>query len=131
MLEQLRAELGDRVEALPADLADRATGLSLAERAGDVDVLVANAALPASGALLDFEPDEIDRALDVNLRAPIQLARALAPAMVERGLGHLVFISSLSGKATAPAARSTRPPSSACGGWRSGCARISKARASA
>ena len=68
-------------------------------RAGRVDVLVANAALPASGALLDFEPGHIDRALDVNLRAPTQLARALAPAMVERGSGHLVFISSLSGKA--------------------------------
>ena len=41
---------------------------------------------------------EIDRALDVNLRAPIQLTRALMPGMVDRRRGHLVFISSLSGK---------------------------------
>src|SRR5207247_2243219 len=43
-------------------------------------------------------PAEIDRALDVNLRAPIQLARALVPPMLERRSGHLVFISSLAGK---------------------------------
>ena len=52
-----------------------------------MDVLVANAALPASGRVEDFEPDQIDRALDVNLRAPIQLTRALLPGMLERAAG--------------------------------------------
>ena len=65
-------------------------------------MLVANAALPATGLLSDLTQEEIDRMLDVNLRAPIALARALAPAMQARGRGHLVFISSLSGK-SAPA----------------------------
>ena len=41
--------------------------------------------------------------LEVNLRAPIALARALAPGMVGRRRGHLVFISSLSGKTASPA----------------------------
>ena len=98
LLEGLCAELGDRAEALPADLGDSADVAALSDRAGAVDVLVANAGLPASGPLLGFEHDQIDRALDVNLRAPLHLARALAPAMVERGAGHLVFVSSLSGK---------------------------------
>jgi len=102
VLEGLASELGDRVETLVADLADPSAVAALPERAGQVDVLVANAALPASGPLLGFEHDEIDRALDVNLRAPLQLARALTPAMIERGAGHLVFISSLSGKAASP-----------------------------
>jgi uncharacterized protein len=97
-LEELRSELGARAEVLAADLADPAAAAELAERAGAVEVLVANAALPASGALAGFEPDELDRALNVNLRAPMQLTRALVPGMVERGRGHLVFVSSLSGK---------------------------------
>ena len=102
VLEQLCAGLGSRAEALPADLSDRNEVAALAERAGAVDVLVANAAVPASGPLLEFTEDELDRALDVNLRAPIHLARALAPDMVKRGSGHLVFVSSLSGKAASP-----------------------------
>lgn len=99
LLEQLRAGLGGGAEAVPADLAARGEVAELAERAGAVDVLVANAGLPGSGPLDDFTPEEIDRALDVNLRAPMQLTRALVPGMVERGRGHLVFVSSLSGKA--------------------------------
>jgi uncharacterized protein len=102
VLGELQASLGDRAEALPADLAERDGPARLAEAAGAVDVLVANAALPASGRLEDFAPEEIDRALDVNLRAPVQLARALLPGMLERGHGQLVFLSSLSGKAASP-----------------------------
>jgi uncharacterized protein len=95
-LERIAATLGGRPEAIPADLTYDAA--ALAERAGAVDVLVANAALPASGPIEDFSPEEIDRALDVNLRAPIQLTRALVGGMVERGSGHIVLVSSLSGK---------------------------------
>lgn len=97
-LESLQAELGSDVELAPADLGDHSAVEALVGRAGAIDVLIANAALPASGRFDSFSVDEIDRSLDVNLRAPIQLARALAPAMAERGAGHLVFISSLSGK---------------------------------
>jgi short-subunit dehydrogenase len=97
-LEELRAELGDGVHTLPFDLAGAASAAGLAEQAGEVDVLVANAALPGSGRYDDFSADEMDRALDVNLRAPMQLARGLGPAMERRGEGHIVFVSSLSGK---------------------------------
>lgn len=102
VLVRLADELGERAEVLPSDLADRAAVSALAERAGDVDLLVANAGLPASGPLLSFEPEQLDRALDVNLRAPMHLARALAPAMVERRSGHLVFMSSTAGKVASP-----------------------------
>jgi short-subunit dehydrogenase len=71
-------------------------------RAGQVDVLVANAGLPASGQLTSFSPEELDRALAVNLRAPVMLARLLAGPMCDRGHGHLVFVSSLNGKAATP-----------------------------
>jgi uncharacterized protein len=96
VLEPLAQRLGGR--ALGVDLAVREEVERLAQEAGEVDVLVANAALPGSGRLEGYEVDAIDRVLDVNLRAPIVLARLLVPAMVSRGAGALVFVSSLSGK---------------------------------
>jgi short-subunit dehydrogenase len=98
VLETLAGELGGRAEVVASDLCDRQAVRDLVERAGRIDVLVANAALPGSGEVVEYSPEEIDRAVDVNLRAPMQLARALVPPMVERGSGHLVFVSSMSGK---------------------------------
>lgn len=97
-LEQLRSELGGGPVLEPADLAEPGAATDLAERAGRIDLLVANAALPASGPLEGFSSEEIDRAIAVNLRVPAQLARVMAPAMRERGSGHLVFIGSMSGR---------------------------------
>jgi NADP-dependent 3-hydroxy acid dehydrogenase YdfG len=96
VLEPLAHRLGGR--ALGVDLADRDAVVRLGQDAGEVDVLVANAALPGSGRLEGYEVGAIDRVLDVNLRAPIVLARLLAGPMVARGAGALVFVSSLSGK---------------------------------
>ena len=89
--------------AVACDLANRDDVDRLLAEAGEVDVLVANAALPASGELTELTQEEIDRMLEVNLRAPIALARALAVGMIERGRGHMVFVSSLAGKAASPA----------------------------
>jgi short-subunit dehydrogenase len=97
VLEPLAAEVGGR--AVAVDLADPAAPERLLADAGQVDVLVANAGLPATGGLHSFSEEEIDRALTVNLRSPIMLAHALAPGMVERRRGHLVFMSSLAGRA--------------------------------
>ncbi len=82
-----------------ADLAADGEAVRLLEQAGDLDGLVANAGLPASGRLDHFSQEEIGRALRVNLEAPVRMARELAPAMAERGRGHLVFVSSISGRA--------------------------------
>lgn len=101
VLTPLADELG--AQAIAADLADRRDLERLAAAAAAVDVLIANAALPASGAVLDLSQAQIDTMLEVDLRAPIALTRALAPAMASRGRGHIVLISSLSGKAAAPA----------------------------
>jgi short-subunit dehydrogenase len=102
-LEQQAAALpGSGHAVLPADLAEPGAADRLAEEAGAVDVLVANAGLPAAGWLSDFSSEQVSRALRVNLEAPMLLARALFPAMLERGSGHLVFVSSLSGKSASP-----------------------------
>jgi uncharacterized protein len=96
VLEPLAQEVGGR--ALAVDLAERDAVERLAQEAGEVEILVANAALPAAGTVDDFTLGEIDRALDVNLRAPIALAKLLSAPMAARGHGHLVFTSSLSGR---------------------------------
>jgi short-subunit dehydrogenase len=96
-LDELAHELGAR--AVAADLAERGELERLLIAAGEIDILIANAALPASGRLLALQAQDVDRAIEVNLRAPVALAHRLAPAMVARGSGHLVFIGSLSAKA--------------------------------
>jgi short-subunit dehydrogenase len=99
-LDPLAQELGARV--VVADLSRREDVDRLAQEAGPVDVLISNAGLPSGGLLGELTQEEIDRMLEVNLRAPIALTRALTPGMVERRRGHVVFISSLQGKAATP-----------------------------
>jgi short-subunit dehydrogenase len=96
VLEPLAVELGGR--AIIADLADRDAVPALMEESGPVDILVANAGLPASGLLTEYAIDAVDRVLDVNLRVPVVMARLAAGEMVSRRRGHLVFVSSVSGK---------------------------------
>jgi short-subunit dehydrogenase len=100
VLAPLAEELDAR--AIAVDLVEAGEVDRLVSEAGDVDIVIANAALPATGALDSFTMQEIDRALAVNLRAPIALTHALLPAMIARGRGHLVYVSSLSGKAATP-----------------------------
>ena len=97
VLDPLAAETGAR--AVAVDLTDAAAVERLAAEHRDVDVLVANAGLSASGHVLSFGVEEIDRALAVNLRAPMVLARVIGERMAERHSGHIVFMSSLNGKA--------------------------------
>ncbi len=100
ILEQLAHELGG--EVLQADLEDPKAPLKMAEAAGDVDVVVANAGLPASDPFEFYSEEDIERIMRVNLLAPTQMARVFLPKMVEKGKGHFVFVSSLSGKAATP-----------------------------
>ena len=93
---------GEDHRVLVADLAEDGGAERLAEAAVGADILVANAGLPGSGWLAEYSAEEVKRALRVNLEAPMLLARALFPAMLERGSGHLVFVSSLSGKSATP-----------------------------
>jgi short-subunit dehydrogenase len=102
-LEELAADLpGSGHSVLPADLAEPDAAERLAAEAAGTEILIANAGLPAAGKLDDFTPEQVKRALRVNLEAPILMARALYPSMVDAGSGHLVFVASLSGKAASP-----------------------------
>lgn len=99
-LDELAASTG--ADVLVGDLTDRNGLDSLLDAAASTDILVSNAALPATGPLHDFTVEQIDRALDVNLRAPLLLARAASTAMAKRGDGHIVFMSSMGAKLVGP-----------------------------
>ena len=96
-LRQVATSVGaDRV--VVADLSRREEVASLPERAGHIDILVASAAVPAMGELADFTVEQIDRAVDVNLRSAIVLANRLLPSMLSRRSGHIVLLASMHGK---------------------------------
>jgi short-subunit dehydrogenase len=95
-LTKLARELGES-RVIAADLSLAGEPERLAREGGHVDVLVSNAGLPASGELKTFSIAELDRALGVNLRAGMVLARQLLPAMLRRKSGHMVFMSSIAG----------------------------------
>ncbi|MBO0705971.1 MAG: SDR family NAD(P)-dependent oxidoreductase [Candidatus Dormibacteraeota bacterium] len=97
-LESLTRELvGSR--GIAADLTRRGDLRRLVTQAGPVDILVANAGVPGHGAFEETSLDDLDAILEVNLRAPMRLARLLLPAMLERGGGHIVLMASMAGQA--------------------------------
>jgi dehydrogenase/reductase SDR family member 4 len=68
------------------------------EAFGGVDILVNNAAAnPVFGPVVDTTPEAFDKIVDVNLKAPFQLAQALYPGMKTRGGGSIINIASVGG----------------------------------
>jgi uncharacterized protein len=100
VLERVAGEVQGR--CVVADLRDGVQ--RVVDECGDVDILVNAAGGGGAGELTSYSLEELDRVIDVNLRAPVALARLLGARMVERGSGHIVFISSLAGKTAHPGA---------------------------
>lgn len=95
-LEPLRALATEtKAELVVADLSDPAEVARVIDLSGDIDVFISNAALPGAGRVESLSVEDVERAVAVNLRAPMVMARCLAAHMVERGRGHIVFVSSL------------------------------------
>jgi 3-oxoacyl-[acyl-carrier protein] reductase len=69
--------------------------LGVARRQGRLDVLVNNAATGADGLLTLMGPDEIHRAIAVNLEGAVHLTHACARVMLAREGGSIVSISSV------------------------------------
>lgn len=99
-LEQLAAELpGVGHRAVVADLGTDEGPQKLLADAGDVEVLVANAGIGGGPALERNDAGALRTVARVNLEVPMLLAAGVRGGMVDRGEGHMVFVSSLAGKA--------------------------------
>lgn len=113
--ERARAlcEQGATAYARVCDVSDPAAVDELRDwtssEAGDVNVLINNAALPglrngAKVAVSETTLDEWHACVGVNLTGPFLLCRAFAPAMVAQGWGRIVNISSAAGRTFVPLA---------------------------
>lgn len=83
--------------ALRADLSSRAEVQDLAERAGEIDLLVNNAGLQHVSPVESFDPAKWDLLLAIMLTAPFLLTRALLPGMYARKWGRIVNVASVHG----------------------------------
>ncbi len=87
-----------RVEALVSDLAapgaPQALASTLRERGLEVGLLVNNAGFGSYGPFIEQSPERQAAMVNLNCRAPVELTHALLPAMLARGRGGLVFVSS-------------------------------------
>ena len=93
---------GGRARFVAADLTDPAALHHLAEAAGPVDILVNNAAIFPGAPTLDQDLDTLDESLAANVRAPYLLTAALVPAMIAKGSGSIVNVSTMAARIGMP-----------------------------
>lgn len=83
------------------DHAARVVRRTVAEH-GRLDVVVANAGVGFAGDFTGMPERRIDELVDVNVKAPVLLARAALPVMITQGTGSLVFVTSIAGAVLVP-----------------------------
>ena len=88
-------DVGKRSEA--ERLAREAT-----ERLGKIDILISNAGWNIPQPVDGIRDQDWDALLELNLTSSMVLTRALAPGMMQRGWGRIIYISSVMGLASAP-----------------------------
>jgi uncharacterized protein len=101
-LERLAAELHDEVganvEVLPADLALPADRAKVGDRlAAGVRILVNNAGFGTSGEFWTADFELLQKQLDVNVTAVMQLTHAALPPMLAAGAGTVINVASVAG----------------------------------
>ena len=91
--------LGGEAEAFPADIAEKGAGEALVartlERFGRLDTLVTTPAINVRKPLLEYTDEEVDRVVDLNLKATLRLLRAGGRVMREQGSGSLIAFASI------------------------------------
>lgn len=99
-------KLGAVAEAFVCDVADEAAvnemHVSVMKRFKRVDVLINNAGKFAPTDFLTMAVADFDALINANLRSLFLVSRAFAPAMAERGSGHIFNMSSIAGQQAYP-----------------------------
>jgi 3-oxoacyl-[acyl-carrier protein] reductase len=99
--EEIRSRDGDAL-VLPTDVTRDEDMERLVERTlkewGSIDILVNNAGWGKTVPVVNSKNEEIDKTLQINLRAPMILTRLVLPAMLEKKSGAIINIGSISGK---------------------------------
>jgi 2-dehydro-3-deoxy-L-rhamnonate dehydrogenase (NAD+) len=103
LAEEAAGGLGAAAEFRVVDQTDLAavTGAAAAleAAAGRIDILVANAGIAGSNApLVDYDPDEWRRVIEINLNGVFHCCRATVPGMIARDYGRVVTVASIAGK---------------------------------
>jgi 3-oxoacyl-[acyl-carrier protein] reductase len=99
VLEELAAELRERVHVLPCNLADKEEVEALVpkseERMGKLDILVANAGITRDNLFVQLSDQAWDDVVAVNLTASFRLVRAALKGMMRRRFGRIIGITSV------------------------------------
>ncbi|MFQ5691957.1 MAG: SDR family NAD(P)-dependent oxidoreductase, partial [Nitrospinota bacterium] len=108
LLDRLAGEIrsaGGSAEVFPCDVSDSETYRKTARAildAGPVDILVNNAGYGFVGPFLRYSPEEVERLMRTNFHGAVLGVFHFAPAMKERGAGHIVNLASLAGLVPVP-----------------------------
>jgi short-subunit dehydrogenase len=102
--QEVRQEHGVEVRPMPGDLAAREFVERVQEECArlPLGLFVYNACEAPVGDLADADTGELMRVVDVNVRAPVLLLRGLLPAMIARGRGGVVLMTSMAGNQGSP-----------------------------
>ncbi|MEL7183730.1 MAG: SDR family oxidoreductase [Pseudomonadota bacterium] len=101
--DAIRARTGVAVTTVACDVTTPDGQAKVLAAANAPDILVTNAGGPPPGLWSDWDRDAFIAALDANMLTPIALMKACLPAMMDRGWGRVVNITSQSVKAPIPA----------------------------
>ncbi len=105
-LERVAQSIGGETLVLPFEATDYEALPAVVERAQawrrGIDMLVNNAGISQRSLGLDTNFEVYRRLMEIDFFAPLRLTQLVLPAMVERGSGHLMAISSIAGKTGSP-----------------------------
>ena len=99
----IRAAHGVAVTTVAADITTEAGRAAVLAALPEPDILVNNAGGPPPGVWSDWDREDFLKAIDSNMLAPIFLMQAVLPAMIARGWGRVVNITSGAVKSPIPA----------------------------